>query len=203
MLAVTVQIRLINGGIQNNAHGVIINNSTVITHNHWTIPVIGSTIELFDAVGNPLPVCPCTISSSSTFSMNGDELDLRTITFAGSPFAGLPQADVMLSANDSSLIGGNIALISYQANSSASGWQSIVEWSTVANTAHVPANRDVLVPHSGGFAHAITGLQVNFSVPQGASGGGAFIISGGAPKFVGVNAAHASGTPTGFISLMR
>ena len=203
MLAITVQIRLTNGTQQNVGHGVIINNNTLVTHNHWTIPVVGSSIELFDAVGNPLPVCPCTISSSSTFSVNGDVLDLRTIAFAGSPFAGLPQADVMLSANPSSLIGGDIALISYQANSSVFGRESIVEWSTVANTAHVPIGPNVFVPNSGGWNPIVSGLQVNFSVPQGASGGGAFIISGGVPRLVGVNAAHSGGVNQGYIALMR
>jgi len=192
LLDSTVQIKIGN----EFSHGYIVNGNTILTHDHYTNSISGSTIAIYDTNGTE--ICnPCNLNSGAVkyHLKNGDVLDLTELGFSGTPFSGYSSLDVN-AITSADLIGQDIYVTSYHTdNTTASGYRTDVVKTTILDTAYVTNGGSISVPNKDGL---FSGYKIDFAVPQGSSGGPAATTVDGNLVVIGLNSSKRNGY--GFIA---
>jgi hypothetical protein len=192
------------------AHGTIMDDHTILTHNHWKYDWTSKdsewklvTIRIYDSSGYLLfELEPGDSVAVAKFQFDdGNWSNTMRLEFNAPVFAGRPPASFIApgSMDPNTLIGQDVAVISWVADPTVpSGRRTTVRWTSIVDTAYVNNTKKVSVPCREDDRYS--GLRLDQSGPKGSSGGGAYVYVDGKWQHVGVVASQ-YGPAVGYISI--
>ncbi|MCL4872070.1 MAG: RHS repeat-associated core domain-containing protein, partial [Anaerolineae bacterium] len=189
ILDATVQI-FVKGtdGRWYTSHGVIIDDSTLLTHNHWNfypIDLDTADIRIYDTSGNLLYAIQGRPTITNVRSLGtGELLDVQTWHLGTPALTGRGRLPVVSSSDSNNLIGAAVYVVSWDANSSRTHVVSaqVTSYAYIESATNSPAcNVTSTCPP--------TALRISYQTPPGSSGGAVVWQTNGQYFIVGVNAA--------------